>query len=149
MPEINLTQSEADALMAMEKHRTDETRYSYPNLGGLMTVPLRSPDRREQFILDVQRSRIDLLKVTHQNRARAVVVLVRLDLGGAPHRNPDGQEIPCPHLHVYREGFGDKWATPVPLDIFLHPSDLWRTLQDFMSYCSITKLPHIDKVLFV
>jgi len=149
MPDIHLTQGEADALIAMEKHRTDETRYSYPNLGGLMTVPLRSPDRREQFILDVQRGRIDLLKVTHQNRARAVVVLVRLDLGGAPHRNPDGQEIPCPHLHIYREGFGDKWAAPIPADKFSNPADLWGTLHEFMSYCNITKPPRIDKVLFV
>ncbi len=120
-----------------------------PIWGGLISVPLQSPDKREQFILDVQRGRIDLLKVTHQNRARSVVVLVRLDLGGAPHRNPDGQEIPCPHLHLYREGFADKWAMPVPGDRFSDVLDLWRTLQDFMQYCNITKPPYIEKVLFV
>jgi hypothetical protein len=37
-----------------------------------------------------------------------MVVLVRLDLGGAPHRNPFDEEIGVPHLHLYREGFGDK-----------------------------------------
>lgn len=149
MAEINLTQPEADALIAMEKHRTDENHYSYPNQGGLISIPLQSPDKREQFILDVQRGRIDLVKVTHQNRARSVVVIVRLDLGGAPHRNPDGQEIPCPHLHIYREGFGDKWAMSPPPDKFSNTSDLWDTLQDFMNYCNITKPPIIDKVLFV
>src|SRR5208282_999150 len=126
MAEINLTQPEADALIAMEKHRTDDTRYSYPNLGGLISVPLQSADKREQFILDVHRGRIDLLKVTHQNRARVVVVLVRLDLGGPTHRNPDGQDIPCPHLHIYREGFGDKWAMAIPGDKFSNIPDLWR-----------------------
>lgn len=149
MADINLTQPEADALIAMEKHCTDDTRYSYPNLGGLISVPLQSSDKREQFILDVQRGRIDLLKVTHQNRARVVVVLVRLDLGGSPHRNPDGQDIPCPHLHIYREAFGDKWAIPVPAQHFPNISDLWGTLGDFMRYCNITQPPNIDKVLFV
>jgi hypothetical protein len=149
MADINLTQPEADALIAMQKHRTDDTRYSYPNLGGLISVPLRSPDKREQFILDVHRGRIDLLKVTHQNRARVVVVLVRLDLGGPTHRNPDGQDIPCPHLHIYREGFGDKWAVPVPGDRFSNTLDLWRALEDFMRYCNITRPPNIEKVLFV
>ena len=149
MTEVNLTQAEANALIAMEKHSTDNTRYSYPNRGDFFTALLASPDRREQFLLDLRRGRIDLLKVTHQNRARVVVVLVRLDLGGSAHRNPDGEEVPCPHLHVYREGFGDKWAMPMPSDKFSNTSDLWRTLQEFLNYCNITKPPMIDKVLFL
>ncbi len=144
-----MTQADADALIAMEKHHRDEVHYTYPNLGGLLTVPLRSPDKREEFMLDIHRGRIELLKVTHQNRARLVVVLVRLDLGGPPHRNPDGKEIACPHLHVYREGFGDKWAVPAPGDKFPRASSLWGTLQDFMKYCKITKPPTIDRGLFV
>jgi hypothetical protein len=40
---------------------------------------------------------------------------MRLDLDGPPHRNPDDEEIPWPHLHVYREGYGDKWASPARL----------------------------------
>ena|ERR1035437_9214056 len=149
MAEINLTQLEADALIAVEKHRADDTLRQYPAPGGLITVPLQSADKREQFLLDIRRGRIDLLKVTHQNRARQVVVLVRLDLGGAPHRNPDGEEIPCPHLHIYREGFGDKWAVPAPVNKFPHSSEVWRTFHDFMSYCNITKPPEIDRDLFV
>jgi hypothetical protein len=147
MAEINLTQAEANALIAMEKHRIGDTRYSYPLPGELISAPLASPDKREQFLLDVRRGRIDLLKVTHQNRGRAVVVLVRLDLGGPPHRNPDGEEVRCPHFHIYREGFGDKWALPVPAERFPDLSDYWRTLQDFMGYCNVTKPPVIDKVL--
>lgn len=149
MVEAHLTQPEADALIAMEKHRVDDTRYSYPNPGEFITIPLKSPDKREEFVLDVRRGRIDLLKVTHQNRARVVVVLVRLDLGGPAHRNPDGQEVPCPHLHIYREGFADKWGFPIPQGGFSDTSSLWLTLQEFMTYCNITKPPAIDKGLFV
>ena len=100
-------------------------------------------------MLDVRRGRIDLAKVTHQNRARQVVILARLDLGGPPHRNPDGAEIPCPHLHIYREGFGDKWASILPSERFPDPSDLWRTLQDFIQFCNITDENVVERGLFV
>lgn len=108
MADLNLTQAETDALIRMEKHRINEQRYDFPWRGKKLILPLQSPDKRETFFLDISRGRINLAKTTYQNRGRQVVALVRLDLAGAPHRNPDGSEIPCPHFHVYREGFGDK-----------------------------------------
>ena len=45
--DINLTQEDADALLAMEKHKADDTTYEYPSLGGGIRVPLLSPDKRE------------------------------------------------------------------------------------------------------
>jgi len=148
MADLNLTQAEAHALIAMEKHRVNEDQSDFPMGGQSLALPLQSPDKREHFLLDVSRGRIDLLKVTMQNRGRQVVVLVRLDLGGAPHRNPDGEEIPAPHLHVCREGHGDKWAIAVPADRFTATADLWATLEDFMRFCNITQPPHIERGLF-
>ncbi len=148
MPEINLPQSEADQLIAMEKIRVDDEMFDYPRLGGQISVPLVSRNKRENFILDISRGRIDLVKGTYQNRARQVVILVRLDFGGRPHRNPDGQEVSSPHLHIYREGFGDKWAVPVPANKFANMSDLWATLEDFMRFCNITEPPQIERGLF-
>jgi hypothetical protein len=148
MADLNLTQAEADALIAMEKHRVNEDRSDFPMGGQSLALPLQSLDKRELFLLDLSRGRIDLLKVTMQNRARQVVVLVRLDLGGAPHRNPDDEEIPAPHLHVYREGYGYKWAIAVPADRFTATADLWATLGDFMRFCNITQPPHIERGLF-
>jgi len=148
MADINLTQPEADALIAMEKHRINEDWHNFPALGGTLVIPLQSCDRREKFLLDISQGKIDLLKVKMQNRARQVVVLVRLDLNGAPHRNPDGEEVPCPHLHLYREGYGDKWAYPIPSDHFKAIFDLGQTLDDFMQYCHITRPPYIQRGLF-
>lgn len=76
------------------------------------------------------------------------MVLYRLDIDGAPHRNPDGEEIPCPHLHVYREGYGDKWAVPAPADKFPNTSDLFAALGSFMTHCNITDWPNVQKGLF-
>ena len=93
MANSSLTQVEADALIALTKRRVDTREWDYPNPGGSVTIPLVSSERREPFLLDIRRSRIDLAKGTYQNRGRRVVVLVRLDFGGRPHRNPDDSRI--------------------------------------------------------
>jgi len=144
--DLDLTQAEADVLIAMEKHRVDETPYMFPATGKL-TVPLQSPNRQEQFLLDITRGRIDLSKTTFQNRGRQVFVLVRLDIAGPPHWNPDGVEVPCPHLHLFREGFADKWAVPVPHGLFPRVDDPFATLADFYEYCRVTRPPFIDRGL--
>jgi len=148
MADINLTQDEVDLLIAMKKFKVNDDKWDYPGLGGAITIPLVSEDKRENFLLDIYRGRIDLSKGTYQNRSRQVVLLVRLDFGGQPHRNPDQQEVPSPHLHIYREGYGDKWAVPVPLDKFTNISDLWLTMNDFMVYCNIVEQPNLNKGLF-
>ncbi len=83
-----------------------------------------------------------------QNRARSVVVLARIDFGGQPHRNPDDQEIDSPHLHLYKEGFGDKWAMPLPEEHFNNPEDFVQLLNDFMRFCNIKTKPIINYDLF-
>lgn len=148
MAEIDITQAEAEALIAMEKYRVDDREWLFTAPGERMAVPLASADKREQFILDITRSQIKLSKATFQNRARQAIILLRLDIDGPPHRNPDGAEIPCPHLHIYREGFADKWAVPAPPDRYVDISDLLATLEVFMRECNIVTRPNIQKGLF-
>ena len=47
MTDVNLTQSEADALIAMKKYRVNEIQWEYPSLGGTVSIPLRSEDKRD------------------------------------------------------------------------------------------------------
>lgn len=148
MADINLTQDEADKLMAMEKCPVDQKDWSFPNPGESVAIPLTSRDKRENFMLDVTRAQIKLTKATYQNRARAAIILMRLDLDGPPHRNPDGEEIPCPHLHIYREGYGDKWASTAPVAIYKNTQDLFSTFEAFMQHCNITDPPKIQEGLF-
>ncbi|MDO9327055.1 MAG: hypothetical protein Q7T80_19070 [Methanoregula sp.] len=147
MVELDVTQAEAEALIAMPKIRANDEIWNFPGPGGSVTIPLVSESRRENFLLDISRGQINLLKGTYQNRARQVVILVRLDLAGSPHRNPDDTVIPCPHLHLYKEGFGDKWACPLAPDTFNRIDDRWETLQDFMNYCNITHPPNLHRGL--
>lgn len=143
----DMPQQQADALFVLEKYRVDTKEWDYPSLGGAKSIPLLSADRRESFFLDLRRSQIAIAKRTHQNRGPQNVILARLDFG-PPHRNPDGEEIGSPHLHRYVEGYGDKWAYPVPDEHFFDLSDLWHTLDDFMAFCNIVAPPTIRRGLF-
>ena len=69
MADLDLTQTEADTLIAMPKVKVNDDPYDYPGGGGALIVPLASQDKREQFLLDISRARIDLQKGKYQNRA--------------------------------------------------------------------------------
>lgn len=148
MADINLTQPEADALIAMEKHCIGSRVWDHPGPGGAISIPLSSIDRKENFLLDISQSQINLSRGKYQNRGRKVVVLVRLDFGGPPHRNPDGEEITCPHIHIYREGYADKWAYPLSPDVFADINNPSMIYDDFIKYCNITLPPKIQRGLW-
>lgn len=148
MADIDITQEEADRLIAMEKQCLDAKQWSFPESGGRLAIPLASLDKRELFALDLTRSQIKLTKATYQNRARQVVILMRLDLDGRPHRNPDDQEITCPHLHIYREGYGDKWAIPAPADIYKDTLNIFELFEAFMLHCNVKQPPRFQMGLF-
>ncbi|MDX2066488.1 MAG: hypothetical protein SFX74_12175 [Fimbriimonadaceae bacterium] len=148
MAESNLTQDRADALIRLAKYRISDKPHDFPTAGESASIALRSQDRREEFLLDITRGKIKLEKVTFQTRTYSTVILVRLDLEGPPHRNPDGEVIPCPHIHLYRQGYGDKWAVAIERSQFRDVHDLPTTCQDFMTYCNVVEPPQFEWGLF-
>ena len=151
-----LTQSAAKDLIKTPKMKKSDDSYGFPRPGEKLTIPIISRDEQEDFLIDVSRGRIRLTKCTYQERYQQTIILLRLDLDGAPHHNPDtvdvplpclapynGQIIECPHLHIYMEGFMDKWAIPAPDDEFPDTTNLYTTLQDFFRYCNIVEPPKI------
>ena len=151
-----LIQSEAEALINIPKIKNSNDSYSFPLLGKYLTIPLISQDEQENFLIDISRGRIRLTKCTYQERYQTIIILIRLDVDGPPHTNPEvvnaplpyltpynGQTIDCPHLHLYVEGFMDKWAIPAPNDEFSDTANLYKTLQDFFQYCNVVEPPKI------
>ena len=137
MSEINLPQAKADALLAMEKFSVKGKSMNFMDIDCKFEIDLISGDKKEKFVLNYSRNQINLEKRNHHLRTQ-VVGLVRLDLKGPPHRNPDGEKIGPNHLHLYREGFGLKWAHQIPEDKFPNiNNDIKQTLVDFMKYCNI------------
>ena len=151
-----LTQSEADALINIPKIKNSDDSYDFPFPGDFLKIPIISQDEQENFLIDISRGRILLTKCTYQERYQTIIILIRLDVDGPPHTNPEvvnvplpyltpynGQTIDCPHLHLYVEGFMDKWAIPAPNDEFSDTTNLYTTLQDFFQYCNVVETPKI------
>ena len=143
-----LTQNEIEYLLNLEKNYVGTQKFKYPILGGKLNIQLSSSDKNEEFILDITRSHISLSKNTFQNRAQGSIILLRLDLDSAPHRNPDGEMVTGNHLHIYKEGYGDKFAYSLPED-FDKCSDVKDFLEQFMDYCHINNKPIIEEDLFI
>ena len=139
----DLAQSEADSLRRLEKRRIDDKEWDYPGMGGGISIPLMSKDGKEPFILDIRRGRVNLTKGSYQNRARRTIVLVRLCFGGNPHVNPDGKSLGSPHIHTYCEGYGDKWASALPVNVFTNAADRSTTFNDFLGFCNVVEPPYI------
>jgi hypothetical protein len=148
MPSNSLSQEEANRLMAMDKFPANDRSSEFPFIGGMLEIDLVNYEEREEFILNYRQNSINLKKRNHLLRGQQMIVLARLDLDGPPHRNPDGQEIGPRHIHLYKEGFADKWAYEIPLEAFSNLDDAYKTFEDFMSYCNVVKFPNLERGLF-
>ena len=149
-----ISQSEADALLALPKiFKGDEP------LEFSMTNPmdyerdLLSNDRREAFILTIERGNRKRARLKYQTRARKVIVLARLDLDGPAHRNPPdsphrpNERLLCPHIHLYREGFEDRVAyliSDVPNFNVTNAGNGLTWLEDFLKFCHVEGVPAIQ-----
>lgn len=70
-----------------------------------------------------------------------------LDIDGAPHTNPDGERISGTHLHLFKEGYEDRWAYPVDPNIFTLLSDPGTIFQEFCTFCKIESPPPVQGVI--
>lgn len=136
-----LTQAQADLLMRMPKRMVNVGILVLPPAGAKYVWQANSLDGREEFLIDYRQGSICLTKITVQERYQTTEILLRLDLDGPPHTNPDSTTVPTPHLHVYREGYGDKWAYPVPSEIDLSSGNRVDILVSFLRYCGVNPVP--------
>jgi hypothetical protein len=149
-----LTQHEADALLQMPKEFVDDDPLEFSR-----TQPmdydrlLQSVDRREQFILDIERGRRNRARLKYQTRARVIVILARLEVNGPAHRNPPespyrpGERMAGPHMHLYKEAFEARIAfdlADVPGLVIRDINDGILCLEDFLRFCGVQKWPNIQ-----
>ena len=134
-----LTQAEINVLLDVLK-RMRSNQLSFPEWGQTRSYEAVSADKKHKhrFVIDVNRKgHFNPQKYTFQERLSSTEdILLRLDSAGRPHTNPNGDEIPCPHIHIIREGYGASWAYPVPETINME-QDLLGVFIDFLNYCKI------------
>ena len=93
-----------------EEKRFYEKSSSFPNQNEFTKIQGIGLISNQDYVMDINRKRCTLNKITYQNRVLINVNLLRLDIDNKPHTNPDGKKISGTHLHVYREDCGDAWA---------------------------------------
>ena len=149
-----LTQEEADYLITLDKQFFDTGQsISFPQPGQTITASLESLDGRERFQLDIESGNL-VRRWKLQLRYRSVEILVRLDMGGPAHMNPDnaptrslsayaGKRIETPHIQRYVEGYNDRWALPLPSQ-FAPIDDIDVIWREFLKYCNIIVIPALQ-----
>ena len=62
--------------------------------------------------------------------------LLRIDINGREHKNPDGSLVSCPHIHMRIKDTGawDAYAFDLPA-VFGDTEDCAATLRDYLQYC--------------
>lgn len=65
--------------------------------------------------------------------------LVRLDINGGTHQNPDGTVAPNSHVHIYNSNYGEKdaFAYPVKLEDFPNIRTFYDASVSFLDYTNI------------
>ncbi|WP_342436697.1 hypothetical protein NSS79_25695 [Paenibacillus sp. FSL L8-0436] len=143
-----LTQQEADILLGLLK-KLKKRYITFPSLGNELKLDVDSLNGDENFTINVNRKgKLKPNKCTYLTICHRSTILLRVDIEGPPHRNPDGLLIPCPHIHIYQEGFDDKWAFPLEQEIDADSNDLVDVLIKFLSYNNIQNIPLIETKMF-
>jgi len=107
-----------------------------------------SIESKDTFILDYYKGRIEIKKFTYNKRFKKVITLLRFDSFGR-HTNPDGKMFDGPHIHIYREEYGSKFAVPVKeIGIDENNFDKEKVLKKILKYCNVVDCPTIPLTLF-
>jgi hypothetical protein len=142
-----LTEEEFNRLFNACKFFEDTSCIVIPDNGGKLQRNIRSKNSKEQFILNIERGRIDLKKVKYQTQEKlSHTILIRIDTKGPRHINPDGSFVECPHIHIYKENYCAKWAYPLDSSKFSDFNNLSTLLKEFLIYFNVEDIPTIFSV---
>jgi len=136
-----LSQEDADFLTEIKKEFIDKSPIVLTDHFNFER-DIQSLNGKDVFVLTFYQGRIDLKKVTYNKRHSSGITLRRLDLTDGQHTNPDGQKIVGPHVHIYKENFGDSFAYPITNSKlgFTNISDYVQCLTDFLEMCNIESI---------
>ncbi|SDX75121.1 DUF6978 family protein [Tepidimicrobium xylanilyticum] len=122
-------------------------------MGEKKSFSLTSSDSRCFFSLDMNRaSRIEA-KLSMQTRyLNNNQWLIRLELNGPPHTNPDGTVTNRDHIHVIQEKDGKILNIGYNLDefdelLFKHTKNINKVFRDFCQYCNIKITGNYQEIL--
>ena len=141
-----MTREEAHKLIQVLKKITEKGIFFVPEQGKRKQLHLLSVfSDKDHFDVIINRAGVNSKKYTLVLRYGKDQGLLRIDMGGGPHTNPDGTIIACPHLHMQQKDTGkwDAWAEDIPA-VFGDTEDCVQTLKDFLQYCNVNNISCIE-----
>jgi len=145
-----LSNNEVQRLIRLDKRFADESEVLIPVSGQYEhcseLLAVRDGDK---FLLNVSRAAIRLTRCKTQTRYSRNTVLIRVEIDGPPHENPDGTEVSPSHVHIYREGYDDKWAYPIEkFPEFASCDSLIELVRKSSRYCGVvSRIPYQKGVI--
>ena len=137
MPLI-LTQNEYDRLMQLRK--TFDSCIKLPMDDEKVSYTLHALDSSETFLLNIERKRIFEIRRSKLNTSFSKEPILRVEVDGRPHINPDGERIGRNHIHIYKQGYGLSWAYPLETfsdELFKDATNFNILFSDFCKYSNI------------
>ena len=145
---MGITQAEYDFLMGQEKSFDDLISPIQLGPAPLQWVrQINSISTKEIFLLDFYRGSVELSKYTINKRYRQTIIMLRYDNGGR-HTNPDGILFEGPHVHLYREGYNDKFAFPVSEVKVTSTDTMEQVFKKLMHFCNVKQVPTVEVPMF-
>lgn len=89
------------------------------------------------FKLDLRKNKIELKVLNCNTRANDCFVIARLDVNDREHKNPDGTKVGETHLHIYKEGYNDRYAYDPSKYGFSNYNDVPALILQFANFCKI------------
>ena len=143
----DMTLAEAQELIQVLKKILQEGTLNFPSSGNTAKFDLCSVfSEKDLFAVLVNHSnKIRKDKYTLLLRYGKDKGLLRIDVGGPDHVNPDGTIIPCPHIHFQQKDVGkwDAWAEDIPA-VFGNVEDMLETFKTFLQYCHVHNIASIE-----
>lgn len=141
----DLTNAEAKFLIELEKIATDR-RIDIPVDSKKEHLNLARAEEPNDNIMRIyiKRGKRNINKCSFNVVYNKSIILLRLDIEpGRIHQNPDGQDVTNPHLHIYREGYDDRYAIPAP-ESFVDMGNLAQALYDLLGYSNVINRDEVE-----
>ncbi len=112
--------------------------------GASQTFDLKAEAVRDKIVFDLRFSDQEDFMFQLRLPDRGESMLARLDIVGQPHRNPGGEWVQTPHLHLYHQRYESGIAHPIDPYEFRDIRDFQKSYADFCSRFHIVRSPRLD-----
>lgn len=128
-----------------------EREFIFPDPGGRGMMNAKSKTTQHEFVFNITRGRHNPKQCSYLIRTVENDLLFRIDLEGPAHPNPNNEDVPCPHMHIYLHNgtsSPENWAFPLHEKIPVNADDLVEVLQKFLEYNNVEETPTIVTRLY-